>query len=183
MNSTRDKAFLMDLAELLRRHGPNPFLLLANRLNDPGTREEIIRAVTDLANIAAQIQQRPSRSSRKPSRDYHAQIRSLIDSLQSSDPESADVISQLYDKISLQEMLPSRNDVLSFCQELGLDVPSGAPKARMLHTALRHLAKVSMNDLREALQLAHNRTRDQGQGYQRFVDAILRPSPGQRPTP
>lgn len=173
-----NKKFLKDLVELLRRHGPKPFLDLAEALTNPRWREELIRGLSELAKIAEEAQPHQESSIKQLARKQSEVERahSLLESLRQSDNEKADLLSQLYDGLNSRILLPSKADVLEYCSFLHFPVSSQSQRNKLLLPVLRYLAGVPLQEVRFALERAVTASEDSGENYRRLANTIMKPT-------
>jgi len=173
MNLRGNREFLLDLAVLLRRHGPEPFLSLVATITNSEKRDELVRGLTELAEVAKKTQAtKRLRKSRKISDSERAH--SLIEQVRQSDSQRAQILSELYEALWARELLPSKGEVLDLCFDLHIEVPSSAPRSRLLLTIIRHLTKLPDEEAQAAIQQALKSSGEPARKYERLANVIMK---------
>jgi hypothetical protein len=148
MSETSEFDLLQDLARLLRKHGPEAFGKLAQRLGDPQFAEQL-QQILSFGVRAAQLkdeQKEGSENQGGSAKDFRLQLVELG----RADPERSALLVRLYDDLMAKTVLPTMPELRSFAQSSGLPVPRTSARARAVVEFLQSLQQQPLDEVRQA---------------------------------
>lgn len=169
------REFLKDIYKLLEKHGPEPFWVLVEYLNNPEFISQVKKALAELGTIAQATSQRRSnpKLAKKGRLSSLQKFEVFLESLHQTEPDKAAILSRLYKGLQSRELLPTLNGVRNFCHALGLSVQPKAQRRTLISTLLHQLAELPLEKLKNAAEQIAVLSLDPGKEYQLLVAAIL----------
>lgn len=169
------REFLKDIYKLLEKHGPEPFLVLVEYLNDPEFISRFKKALAELGNIAQATGQKRSNPKLAKKRRVSSlqKFEVFLESLYQTEPDKAAIISRLYKGLQSRELLPTLNGVRNYCHALGLSVQPKTQRRTLISTLLYKLAELPLERLKTEAEQIAIMSLDAGKEYQLLVAAIL----------
>lgn len=161
--------FLADLSRILRRHGPEPWLHLADAVADPRAREKLLHLLNELVTIAGR---RKESAIRRERRSPSGLATELIERLRHQDPPKADRLRKFLEDYNSRRILTNRRDVTAFLETLGITPPQSHTRDRLVQVVITALAGLPMDQLGDLLGRAEAVGK---RSYSELFDAITRP--------
>lgn len=117
MNNRPELDLLVDLAKLIKKHGPEPFEVLANYVQST----DFAKQLADLLSVSARVA-RATKKERTVStkREPVDSFRDTLVVLQRTEPRKYELISDFYNALQKKAILPTIRDVKSFILDCGL---------------------------------------------------------------
>lgn len=143
---TPEEKLTVDLARLVRRHGPETFESLANLLRNP---EEVAKLASVLEGVLAMPRPTSSAGARGPRPMPGAQ---LLEEVGKRDPALHELLLSIRDKLASGEMFRSISDLRRFADENGIPLRSADSRMRAIVPILRFLASLSLDEAKAAIQ-------------------------------
>ncbi len=116
MISQQELDLLIDLAKLVKKHGPTTFELLAESISSPQMVEHLSQLLTQIAKSTQSI------SGTKGDIEVKRRlgIPKILDALKFKDPKKYEYLINFYNKLNTKAVLPSLRDIKEFAAEGGL---------------------------------------------------------------
>lgn len=143
---TPEEKLTVDLARLVRRHGPEAFESLANLLRDP---EEAAKLASVLEGVLAMPRASSSPRASGPRPLPGAQ---LLEEVGKRDPELHELLSSVRDKLASGEIFRSISDLRRFADENGISLRSVDSRMRAIVPVLRFLASLPLDEAKAVIQ-------------------------------
>jgi len=166
------KEFLADLSRILRRHGPEPWLELADAIADPVAREKTLRLLNELAAIAGGKHEPATRAKRKERRSDYDRAIELIEHLRGREPAKADRLREFLEDYGARRILGTRRDVVAFLETLGVTPPQKQARDKLVRLVVTTLSSLPIQQFDESLAKARSVGKS---SYSELFDAITRP--------
>lgn len=149
MNEKHELDLLIDLAKLIKKHGPEAFEALATTIFSPEKSQLISNLLTQSANIGrASEESRKGKSTRKA-----RSIKDLIYSIRESEPQKYNILLKFHDDYLSKAILPTLRDVKEFAQECGFTEIRGNSRKNFLGPLIKELIKMPEDELKSILNI------------------------------
>lgn len=109
MTTQKELDLLVDLAKLLKRHGPETFESLATTISSPEMTQELSSILTQVA-----------RTGRKTGQKREITIPKSLTALESVEPEKYQLLINFYNDLTAKKVLLSLRDIQDFAANYGL---------------------------------------------------------------
>lgn len=165
--SAPELALLADLGQLLKKHGPEPFRMLAESLADPEFATHLSAILSDLAAAAPQ-----QPAGRKPSSSRTTRDR-IIAQLRNADTRHAALLAPIAEALAAGEALPRLKDVTEFALTTGLPVPRAKSRGDAILSVMRALVAMPTDELERILpgiRLPSRETQRSLEGWNRIIE-------------
>jgi len=116
MTTQRELDLLVDLAKLLKKHGPDTFESLAESISSPEMTQHLSRVLTQVAKIARTIPKTKGEAGIK----QEPRIPKSLISLKSAEPEKYQLLMNFYNDLIAKTVLPTLRDIKEFGVDCGL---------------------------------------------------------------
>ncbi|MBI5826895.1 MAG: hypothetical protein HZB22_04125 [Deltaproteobacteria bacterium] len=149
MNESRRFDLLSDLARLIKKHGIDAFAELANYLSHPEAIEHLITIIegTFKAGQSASIDK--DRGAQGAGRGTG--VKRLIDDLEKSDPQKAEIISAFYHTLLAKNALPSIKEMRDFSIDTGLKPVHAKSRDKAIFPLLKDIAARPLNEVKDII--------------------------------
>jgi hypothetical protein len=163
---------IADLARLAARYSPEDWRALSRLLQDDDSRALVAAMLDELAKASGRARQ--GSSTRAKTAVARPNTRDRLARLHQTDPESAELLSDLRTKLRTRELLADMASLRAFSEAVGMKTLSTGRREQAVSEIIQHL----MNMPREALETALSRTtlkvdRELGREYEQWVSLIL----------
>ena len=166
---------IADLARLVSRYDPEDWAALSRLIQDRDSRTKLAAMLDEFAD--ASERQRLKNQSRAPVRGTNPNIRDRLTKLRESDPQRADVLSDLRMKLRSRELLPDMPSIRAFSQAVGMKTPVSSKRDQAISEIIEYLITLPDGALQTALSRATMIVdRKLGDEYEKWVTLILGPA-------
>ncbi len=136
MKNRPEMDLLVDLARLMKKHGPEPFEILANSIRS----SDFARELADLLSTSASIANATTKKRGKPTkREPMTSIGNTLAVLQRTEPQKYELISDFYDALQTKAILPTMRDIKAFALDCGLPEIRGNSRQKSIAPLIKHL--------------------------------------------
>lgn len=145
----RELDLLVDLAGLLRKHGPEPFESLSASLASPEYSHKLADLLAETARVGRKTgtKDRPSGGRRRAE-----PVRKFLESLRSTQPDKYEVLAILHEELTNGAVLPSVRDMRQFAEGLQLPDLRATSRERAIGQLIRSLSSLSAEEIRRGAQ-------------------------------
>jgi hypothetical protein len=145
MITSAQASLLLDLAGLLKKHGPDVFHSLATVLRDPALVSETCELLEKFAQVSGSSNSKTLKKGSKNS------LRERIAAIAESSPERANLLRQLLEQLTRTESI-SPADLRAYARQVGLpDLPKG-DRRRAIRAFVSHLFDFDQETIQRHLQ-------------------------------
>jgi len=148
MITQRELDLLVDLAKLLKKHGPEPFESLVASISSPEITQQISSILTQIANTGRTIPKTKRRTSQKK----EPSVPRSLTALKSVDLEKYQLLIVFYNDLIAKKILPSLRDIKDFAIHIGLGEIRANSRQRALSPLINSLTKLQNKQLIEKIQ-------------------------------
>lgn len=145
----REFDLLADIAELLKKYGPDTFEVLAGFMATPETTQTLIELLQSTAGIS-----RTSPTANRETRNAKA-VRSIRDELASievADSQKYTLLSDFYQALQEKSALPTLRELRSFVSDCGIPDVKVDARQKAINPLMRSLIKLPTDELAETLR-------------------------------
>lgn len=135
---------LLDLAKLLRKHGPETFESLAESISSPETSRQLARLLRHGAKIAGSI---PTTKRRHAEFKPEPGIPKALITLRNTDPERYQTLMNFHNDLIAKAVLPSLRDVKEFAKDSGLPEVRAKSREKAIAPLIGALVKLPSEQL------------------------------------
>jgi hypothetical protein len=169
------REFLKDLSALLEKYGPEPFQDLVEYLNNPEYIVMVKAALIELSAVAQTLKKRKTKPKLAKKRELSSgqHFEPILELLYKTDPEKANILSNLNKGLKNRELLHTSNELKNFCHVLGLSVQSKAQRRNLIIALLQYLAELPLEKVKTLADKMATLSLDSGKEYHLLVNAIL----------
>jgi hypothetical protein len=159
MSERNELDLLGDIVKLLRKYGPEAFEDLARQLSSPEFVQRLQAVLTGAARAARDAGvERTGRPARTVGR---ANYRSALVALEATEPEKAQALLALYDKLMGKLLLPTMGELRSFASQLGAPLLQGTTRPRAVVELVQALEARPLSEIQTvAEKLERNQYND-----------------------
>lgn len=150
MKNRPELDLLVDLAKLIKKHGPEPFEILANSMRSTNLAKEL----TDLLSASASVARATLKKRKKPSkRESVTSLENTLAVLQQTEPQKYELISDFYNALQRKAVLPTIRDIKAFALDCGLPEIRGASRQKSIAPLIRRLILLPTENLSKKLEI------------------------------
>jgi hypothetical protein len=139
--SESEVALLLDLARLLKKHGPETFTSLASSLADSGWSADMAVLLESVARSAPK-----QRAAGEPRRSRSTSEK-VSTQLERADESHLSLLRPIADKLLAGEALPRLKDVVEFAATTGISVSQARSRGDAIVTLVRAMVVMPMGEL------------------------------------
>jgi len=150
MITEQEMDLLLDLAKLLRKHGPETFESLADSISSRETSEKLAHLLRHGAKIAASI---PTTKRRHAEFKPEPGIPKALITLRTTDPEKYQTLMNFRSHLIARVVLPSLREVREFAKDSGLPEVRAKSRKKAIAQLIGALAKLPSEQLTAKMQL------------------------------
>lgn len=163
------KTLAEDLAALLAKHPLDEWRALLAQLRDDKLRDDVVSAVESLMPLAR------TSSAPKSDRTRSEGVGALLRDIRAKDPQKADHLANLYERLRDRTILPGSRDVRQFAEALGMKERLPGRREQALTALMRYLASLPIERLTSGITTSPGAAaaRDLRAEYERWVRIIL----------
>ncbi len=161
---------LVDLARLLKKHGPDAFEKLASDLSSPQFSEQLVHLLTAGANAArTALQTKAVFPSESESRNLRASLVGLGDSV----PEESAILVRLYDDLMAQHALPTLKEIREFARTRGLLLYKARTRTQAVESLVEAIRDRPIEEMREIAAAIQPSGREDDRSLENWTRIIL----------
>lgn len=139
---------LVDLAKLIRKHGPESFEILANSIGST----DFARELADLLSASARISRAtPYRG--KVTKKTITSTEKTLALLQETDPKKYELVTDFYHALQSKSVLPTIRDVKAFALDCGLTEIRENSRQKSIVPLMKRLILLPTEELRDRLKM------------------------------
>lgn len=171
MSGEREYELLIDIAKLLRKHGPDAFDDLANKISTPEFSAQLATVLTAAASSGRSLKSEGKRGShgKGTRRDLTAQLAALAE----TEPDKAAMLREFYDGLMAKYLLPTLREVRAFASDNGLPVPTATARPQVAASLLLSLVPLPLTEVQAKLNTLPPKADADDRSLQRWNDLIL----------
>ena len=140
MSETKDIELLVDIAHLLKKHGPESFEQLAQKLKEGSLVEDLL-SILDTSARTGRLSRAKLGEKRSPAKRKDG-ITELFQRVEKDEPEKANILKQLHHSLAEKMILPTLRDIRHFAEDNGLQPVKATSRDKAILPLLRDLASV-----------------------------------------
>ena len=145
----REFDLLADIAELLKKYGPDTFEVLAGFMATPETTQTLI----ELLQSTAEICRSSPRANAKPRNTKTTRsIRDELASIEVVDSQKYTLLSDFYQALHEKNVLPTLRELRSFVADCGLPEIKADARQKAINPLMRSLIELPTSELAEILR-------------------------------
>ncbi len=138
MNDQQDSKLLADLVKLMIKHGPDTFESLSKKLSSPEFTQNLSNTLLNLSKNRGNIQLNKKNVQSKTSMNIP---RALI-VFKDKDSEKYELLNRFYNKLVMNELLPSLGEIREFVSDLGLKEIKEKSRQKAVNSLINLLAEL-----------------------------------------
>jgi len=142
---TDDAKLLGELAKLIGRYGPEPFVRLANTLKNPEQAQRIAEVFEAAQATNAVAKNRRRQSSKIPPGSR------ILATLKTMEPEKYEILSTFRDDLVAHRVLPSMQHVRRFAEQNEFTIGRAPSREKAISPLLRSMASLPLNQVQELI--------------------------------
>ena len=158
-----------DLARLAHKYPPEDWESVLSYIREPDRAAELIALLENVTVVSRR--KRSSGGTAKASRGPTVQHQ--LNDLETSDPELARTLNEVWSKLRSRELLPEMTMIRSFAENAGLKNITASRREQAIRELMEHLLKLPAESLAAALGKAAAADRNLQSEYARWVALIL----------
>jgi len=163
---------LRELAELLRRYGPETFEKLATEISSPHFSKMLGSMLSSVAMAGRHAQ--ISRSEQKKSRrKLEGGIPSILVQLRTTEPEKSTLLARFYDSLSAKAVLPTLREIQEFAADAGLPRLKATAREKAITPLLKGLMSLPVKEMRDRLALLKPVSKEDDRSLEGWTNIIL----------
>ena len=148
MTSQRELDLLIDLAKLLKKHGPDTFELLAELISSPEMTQHLSRVLTQVAKTAHAV----SKTKREAGLTQEPRIPKSLITLKSTEPEKYHLLMNFHNDLTAKIVLSSLRDIKGFALDCGLPEIRAKSRQKAISSLISSLLGFSNEQLIARIQ-------------------------------
>ena len=150
MKNRPELDLLIDLAKLIKKHGPESFEMLADYARSP----DFARKLADLLSSSATIA-RTAKTTRREliKREPTDSFKNTLTVLQQTEPQKYELISDFYNALQRRVVLPSMRDINAFMLDCGLPEIRGNSRQKAIVPLIKRLMLLPTETLSVKLRI------------------------------
>lgn len=172
--------FILDLARLLRKHGPGPWRDLLNTIESSDSRKKLVRQLREVERIATTRSSagvnnsEPTASGRRSTKKRTPlEVQNeILHQVLEEDQERGAILNAFIESLRKREMFSSKRELRELCGNLNVTVSDKADRSAMITPLLKHLEQIPTESLRTLLQEIRERGADDD--FMRMARSIMR---------
>jgi len=140
---------LVDLAKLIRKHGPESFEILANSIGST----DFVRELADLLSASARISRATPHRGKVARKKPITSTEQTLALLQETDPQKYELTSDFYHALQSKSVLPTIRDVKAFALDCGLTEIRENSRQKSIVPLMKRLILLPTEELRDRLKM------------------------------
>lgn len=150
MKNRPELDLLVDLAKLVKKHGPEPFEILANSIRSTDFAKEL----ADLLSTSASVARATTKKRGKPTkRESVTSLENTLVVLQQTEPQKYELITDFYNALQKKAVLPTVRDIKAFVLDCGLPEIRGNSRQKSIAPLVKRLILLSTENLSIKLRI------------------------------
>ena len=167
-----DVKVLSELNRIVARHGPDPFIRLADLIRDPRRADELAAVLESVATQAAKTK------SNSKARKTGGIGMAVLNDLKDDDPQKYQVVVDFRERLVSGALLPSMSDIRQFSRVHNLSIGKATSRKAAIPPLLRSVAELETPEIVALLSSVHE-PRSDDRSLERWRELIVNPR-GQR---
>jgi hypothetical protein len=153
---------LIDLARMLKKHGPGTFQSLATWISSPNNTKELITIVNHAAEIANKILVKTQAAKKTVTKSRtvtkkkvgKAKVRTpkALRFLERTEPEKYKILKDFHARLLRRGILPELKDIREFAGANGLKDLKGDSREKLVNPLVNALANLTIEQLKQAVE-------------------------------
>lgn len=144
MSQAENAELLVDIARLLKKHGPKAFEDLAHQMKDGQLQETLVSVLDSSARSGRRL---GVKAANKHVTKKNPNEMPFLVKLEQNDPQKAAIIKQIYRQLVAKTILPSLRDIQLFAESNGLRPVTAKSRNQAVSSLLRDMASEPMERL------------------------------------
>jgi len=148
MIERRELELLVDIAKLLKKHGPDAFQALASSLASPSSTQDLIEILRGTARIVENL---TTSNQQLAARMAPRSILRELASIEPTDPQKHRLLTHLYQDLQNKSVLPTLRELKNFAGDCGLPMPKADARQKALGPFIRSLSRLPTSELKKKI--------------------------------
>jgi len=144
VSQAQNAELLVDIARLLKKHGPDAFESLAHQMKGGQLQETLVSVLDSSAQSGRRLGVKAA--SKRIAKKRPAKAPFLV-KLQQDDPQKAAIINEIHRRLVAKTILPSLRDIQLFAESNGLRPVTAKSRNQAVSSLLRDMASEPMERL------------------------------------